>query len=213
MPTVYGRQVTRQEGISQEVAGQVTSDSDAGSAADAGGPPRAVMITAVLLAVATIGVILVLAATRHAPPQPVAIPAVPAPQATTAACRSLTQALPQRLGDSQRVPLAQPAPDGVAAWRAGPDIEPVVLRCGLDRPADFVVGSPIQAVDQVQWFEVAAEPQSAGDAGRSTWYTVDRPVYVALTLPSGSGPTAIQELSEVIDRTVAAVPINPAGPN
>lgn len=188
-------------------------DSDADSTADAGGPPGAVMIAAVLLAVATIGVILVIAATRHAPPQPVVIPAVAAPQASTAACRSLAQALPQRLGDYQRAPVAQPAPDGVAAWRARPDIEPVVLRCGLDRPADFVVGSPIQAVDQVQWFEVVAEPQSAGDAGRSTWYTVDRPVYVALTLPSGSGPTPIQELSEVIDRTLAAVPINPAGPN
>jgi hypothetical protein len=86
----------------------------------------------------------------------------------------------------------------------------VVLRCGLDRPADFVVGSPIQVVDRVQWFEVVAQQQSAGDTGRSTWYTVDRPVYVALTLPSGSGPTPIQELSEVIDRTIAAVPINPA---
>ena len=84
-----------------------------------------------------------------------------------------------------------------------------MLRCGLDRPAEFVVGSPIQVVDRVQWFEVTAGQQSAGDAGRSTWYTVDRPVYVALTLPSGSGPTPIQQLSELIDHTIAAVPINP----
>jgi hypothetical protein len=35
-------------------------------------------------------------------------------------------------------------------------------------------------------------------------------VYVALTLPSGSGPTPIQQLSELIDHTIAAVPINPA---
>jgi Protein of unknown function (DUF3515) len=57
---------------------------------------------------------------------------------------------------------------------------------------------------------VRSEQQSAGDAGRSTWYTVDRPVYVALTLPSGSGPTPIQQLSEVIDRNVGAIPIDPA---
>jgi anti-sigma factor RsiW len=168
------------------------------------------MIAAVALAVAAIGVILVIAATREAPPQPVAIPAVPAPQAASAACQALTDALPQRLGDYQRAPVTQPAPQSATAWRAGPDSQPVVLRCGLDRPARFVVGSPIQIVDRVQWFEVAAEQQSAGDAGRSTWYTVDRPVYVALTLPSGSGPTPIQQLSEVIDRTIAAVPINPA---
>ncbi len=175
-----------------------------------GGPPRAVIIVAVALAVAAIGVILVIAATRKAPPQPVTVAAAPAPQADSAACRALAGALPQRLGDYQRAPVEQPAPPGAAAWRTGPDREPVVLRCGLDRPAEFMVGSPIQVVDRVQWFQVRAAQQSAGDAGRSTWYTVDRPVYVALTLPSGSGPTPIQQLSEVIDRSVGAVPIDPA---
>ncbi len=186
----------------------MTTDSDTGSDADPG-PPRAVIIAAVALAVVAIGVILVIAATRQAPSRPVTVPAFPAPQADGAACRALTQALPQRLGDYQRAPIAQPAPQGATAWRAGPDSEPVVLRCGLDRPAEFVVGSPIQIVDRVQWFQVRSEQQSAGDAGRSTWYTVDRTVYVALTLPSGSGPTPIQQLSEVIDRTIAAVPVNP----
>jgi hypothetical protein len=174
------------------------------------GPPRAVIIAAVALAVAAIGVILVIAANRNAPPRPVVLPAVPAPQAGSAACRALSEALPQRLGDYQRAPVAQPAPQGAAAWRTGPDSAPVVLRCGLDRPAEFVMGSPIQIVDRVQWFRVPAEQQSTGDAGRSTWYTVDRPVYVALTLPSGSGPTPIQQLSEVIDHAIAAVPIDPA---
>ncbi|BCO37015.1 hypothetical protein MHEC_34480 [Mycobacterium heckeshornense] len=86
-----------------------------------------------------------------------------------------------------------------------------MLRCGLNRPPDFVVGSPIQVVDRVQWFQ-EMDTQAGGQAGRSTWYTVDRPVYVALTLPPGSGATPIQELSEVIDRTIAAVPIAPAPP-
>ncbi|ETB36034.1 membrane protein, partial [Mycobacterium avium subsp. hominissuis 10-5606] len=99
-----------------------------------------------------------------------------------------------------------------AAWRTGPDSEPVVLRCGLDRPAEFVAGSPIQVVDRVQWFAVRPDPQSAGDAGRSTWYTVDRPVYVALTLPSGSGPAPIQRLSDVIEQRIAAAPVNPGPP-
>lgn len=179
------------------------SDTDAG-------PPRAVIIAAVALAVSAIGVILVIAATREAPPQPVTVPAAPAPQADSAACQALAGALPQRLGDYQRAPVEQPAPQGVAAWRAGPGREPVVLRCGLDRPAEFVVGSPIQVVDRVQWFQVRSPQRSAGDAGRSTWYTVDRPVYVALTLPSGSGPTPIQQLSDVIDHHIGAVPIAPA---
>jgi len=187
----------------------VTTEPHADPDADTG-PPRAVIIAAVALAVVAIGVILVVAAHRQGPPQPVVLPAVPAPQADSPACRALGRALPQQLGDYRRAPVARPAPDGAAVWRADPRGEPVVLRCGLDRPADFVVGSPIQVVDRVQWFEAADEAQSVG--GRSTWYTVDRPVYVALTLPPGSGPTPIQEVSELIDRTVAAVPIDPARP-
>lgn len=183
----------------------MTGDPDA----DSGGPPRALIIAAVVLAVAAIAVILGIAANRQSPEQPVTVPAVPAAQAASPACRALTQALPQRLGDYQRATVAQPAPEGATAWRAASGGEPVVLRCGLDRPADFVVGSAIQVVDRVQWFEVTAA-KSRGDGSRSTWYTVDRPVYVALTLPSGSGPTPIQDVSEVIDRTIAAVPIDPA---
>jgi hypothetical protein len=168
------------------------------------GPPRVVLIAALVLAVGAIGAILAIAAARHTTEPPLAIAAVPAPQAHNPACQALLDALPARLGDYQRAPAAQPGPAGTAAWRAGGGGEPVVLRCGLDRPADFVTGSPIQVVDRVQWFE------ETGEADRGTWYTVDRPVYVALTLPAGSGPTAIQQLSELIDHTMAAVPINPA---
>ncbi len=178
--------------------------------ADEDGPPRALIIAAAVVAVTAIGVILAVATIRQAPQhprEPVVLPAVPAPQAADPACGALTAALPQQLGDYQRAAVAQPAPQGATAWQAAPDSAPVVLRCGLDRPDDFVVGSAIQVVDGVQWFQVTT--QSAGE-NRSTWYTVDRPVYVALTLPSGSGPTPIQQLSEVIDRTLAAVPINPA---
>jgi hypothetical protein len=173
--------------------------------ADSEGPPRAALIAALVLAIGVIGVILAFAATRRPPLQPVTIPTVPAPQAQDPSCRAVLEALPQRLGDYQRAPIAQPAPPGTAAWRTASDSEPVVLRCGLDRPADFVVGSPIQLVDRVQWFEVRQDD-------RSTWYTVDRPVYAALTLPSGSGPTPIQQLSELIDHTMPAVPISPSSP-
>ncbi|MFY2861847.1 DUF3515 domain-containing protein [Mycobacterium sp. THU-M104] len=190
--------------------------SDPGDGPGDSGPPRAVIVAAVALAVAAIGVVLVIAANRAGPPRPVALPAVPAPHAEDPACRALDNALPQQLGAYRRAPLAQPAPVGAAAWRADTRGEPVVLRCGLDRPAGFVVGSPIQVVDRVQWFETADGAQSAGpartDAAAFTWYAVDRPVYVALTLPPDSGPTPIQEISDVIDRTIAAVPIDPARP-
>ncbi|MGX9790739.1 DUF3515 domain-containing protein [Mycobacterium sp. MMS18-G62] len=167
------------------------------------GPPRALLIAALLVAAGAIIGILVVAALRQSKPdqQPVAIASVPAPKAESAECRALLGALPDRLGDYRRAPAADPAPAGAAAWKA--DGEPVVLRCGLDRPAEFVVGSPLQVVDAVQWFELA-------DQGRSTWFAVDRPVYVALTLPEGSGPTPIQEISDVIAKSLPAKPIDPA---
>ncbi|CAM4444047.1 hypothetical protein MB901379_01547 [Mycobacterium basiliense] len=197
-----------------EVAGQVTGDALANPEADSDGPSRVVMVAAVVLAVAATVTILALAATRSTPQLPVTVPAVPAPQAASPACHALLTDLPSDLGDYRRVPIAQPAPEGATAWSSGPNHEPIILRCGLDRPVDFVIGSPIQIVDKVQWFRVSDDPQPGGpqspDSGRSTWYTVDRPVYVALTLPAGSGPTPIQQLSELIDRTVAAVRIDPA---
>ena len=169
------------------------------------GPPRALMIAAIVVAAGAIIGILVFAALRQAPPEqrPVAIASVPAPKADSAECRSLLDALPQELGDYRRAAAADPAPAGAAAWQATPDGEPVILRCGLDRPGEFVVGSPIQVVDAVQWFQLA-------DQGRSTWFAVDRPVYVALTLPQGSGPTPIQTISEVMAKSLPAKPIEPA---
>ena len=169
------------------------------------GPPRALLIAAIVVATGAVTGILVVAALRQTPPEQrsVAIASVPAPKADSAQCRTLLDALPQQLGDYRRVAAADPAPPGAAAWQATAEGEPVILRCGLDRPAEFVVGSPIQVVEPVQWFELA-------DQGRSTWFAVDRPVYVALTLPPGSGPTPIQAISEVIAKSLPAKQIDPA---
>jgi hypothetical protein len=163
------------------------------------------MILAILVAVGAIGSILVVAALRQRPAaeQPVAIVSVPAAQADSAQCRALIDTLPDRLGDFQRATVATPAPPGAAAWRTAPETEAVILRCGVDRPAEFVLGSPLQVVDAVSWFEIA-------DEGRSTWFAVDRPVYVALTLPAGSGPTPIQEISRLIAKSLPAKAVDPA---
>lgn len=176
--------------------------------ADPDGPPRAFIIAALLLAVIAVGAVLAVAASRRTPPAPVAIAAVPAPQSRSPECRSLVATLPDRLGVYTRAIAAEPVPDGTAAWRDSADAaDPVIMRCGLNRPAEFVVGSPLQMVDDVQWFRI-----DETDIQRSTWVAVDRPVYVAVTLPMGSGPTPIQALSEVIARTMPAMPTRP-GPN
>lgn len=169
------------------------------------GPPRALLIAAIVVAVGALIAVLAVAVLRQPGAQPVPIAAVPAPRAGSAECESLTAALPEDLGDIPRAPVLDPAPAGTAAWRADDGGEPIVLRCGLDRPAEFVVGAPLQAVDEVQWFRIA----DVGDA-RTTWFAVDRPVYVALTLPQGSGPTAIQRISAAIAKSLPAKTPDPA---
>jgi len=173
------------------------------------GPPRWLLIAGIAVAAAAVVAVLVVAATMRRTPQspPPAVPPVAAPQAASPQCRALLGALPQRLGDYRRATPAQPVPPATAAWVADSGGEPIVARCGLDRPADFVVGAPIQVVDSVQWFR---EADSGGDL--TTWFSVDRPVYVALTLPQGTGPTPIQQMSEIIAATVPAVPITPGPP-
>lgn len=180
----------------------------ADAAMEADGPPRALLIAALALSVLAVVGVLIVAATRSTPAAPVPIAAVPAPQADAPECQALLATLPDRLGDFQRAETAQPTPAGTAAWRGADQAgEPVILRCGLDRPAEFVVGAPIQMVDRVQWFRL-----EDADSRRSTWLCVDRPVYLALTLPEGSGPAPIQTLSEVVDRTMPAIPIRPGTP-
>lgn len=78
----------------------------------------------------------------------------------------------------------------------------MILRCGIDRPLEFVVGAPIQQVDDVAWFRIA-------DTGRTTWVAVDRPVFVALTLPDGSGPSPIQLVSTAVAQAMPVAPIEP----
>lgn len=178
-----------------------------------GGPGRAAIIAALVVAVAAIGAVLAIAATRRTPAAPIAIAGVPAPQAESAECRALMATLPERLGEFTRAAAAEPVPPGAAAWRGSGEHDagdPVILRCGLDRPAEFVVGTPLQMVDDVQWLRLADGSGNRPDSERSTWVSVDRPVYIALTLPAGSGPAPIQTLSEVIARTMPAMPIRPA---
>ena len=201
------------------------------------GPPKAVLIVALVVAVGAVVAVLAVAAVRQRQPapEPIAISTVPAPRAESPECGALIGALPDQLGDYQRAPVVEPAPPGTAAWQSDVGGEALILRCGLDRPAEFVVGAPLQMVDAVQWFrvgeagaggagvgEAGAGGAGAGEtgagapgpgeaaAGRSTWFAVDRPVYVALTLPAGSGPTPIQRLSAAIAETLPAQPIDPA---
>lgn len=196
----------------------VTSEpasSPAGSSGDAEatiGPRLRILVLAlpVLLVVAVVTIAGVLVRTPD--DSPVALGYVQAPLADSDACTRLVDALPESLGaDSPRAPLADPAPVAAAAWRfaAQSPTAPteIVLRCGLDRPSEFTVASPLQLVNDVQWFQISGADQGFE---ASTWFAVDREVYIALTLPTGTGPEPIQLISETIAATLPAQPIDPA---
>lgn len=73
----------------------------------------------------------------------------------------------------------------------------MVLRCGLDRPAELTPDTQaLRAVTGVQWLPVESESST-------TWFVVDRPVYVALTVPNEAGTGPLQEISALIGRTLA----------
>lgn len=170
----------------------------------------AVIATAVALPIALlIGVIVAavsVSGSSTRPPE--ALGPVDAPSAESADCTAVLDALPDSLGDYARAELVDPAPVGARAWAPDDDVsEPIVLRCGLPRPLGFDVASSLQVINGVQWFEV-----SGADSGldASTWYTVDRPVYVALTVPGGSGPTPLQDASDAISSALPQTPLDPA---
>jgi hypothetical protein len=138
---------------------------------------------------------------------PVALVPVPAPQAGSDGCKALLGALPAQLVSNgvtmPRREVATPAPAGALAW-GDERHEPVVLRCGLDRPGDLTPTSRLRVISDVQWLEVA-------EGGSATWYVVDRPVYVALTVPSDAGTGPLQDISATIRDTLAKGPVDTTG--
>ncbi|MEV6275753.1 DUF3515 domain-containing protein [Nocardia sp. NPDC051832] len=169
--------------------------------------PPALVAAAVALPVALVVGVLVAAVLAGRAPvdrEPLVLGPVPAPAADGPACTTLLPALPAKLGDYTHSQLVDPQPPGTRAWQLPEGGDPIVLRCGLDRPLDFHRASVLQIVNGVQWFE--ARDQTAKT---STWFAVDRETYVALTVPDGSGPTPLQEVSDTIKKALPEKPIDP----
>jgi len=123
--------------------------------------------------------------------QPVAMTQVPAPEASSAECTSLIDALPSTLADLKRAELAKPAPEGAAAWQAS-STERITLRCGVEAPAQYTPYAQTEDIDDARWLRVNdATPGST----LATWFTVDRSPVLAVTadveqLRSGAAPVA-----------------------
>ena len=108
-----------------------------------------------------------------------------------ASCPALVSALPfDLLGEpSRRVESDSPF---VYAW-ADP---PVVLTCGVERPAGYVVGVPAIQINGVQWFVDISDPET------TVWTTIDRPVYVQVTVPASVDSAPVTALTTAIADTL-----------
>jgi hypothetical protein len=193
-------------------------------------PTALIVVLPLLLLVAALALAVVARAPGSAGPagdpaadsRPLALPPVDAPDAAGPSCAALLAALPDRLpADPAPLPrraLAEPAPPGALAW-AGPGDGgpggagsggsgpggggpggsggPVVLRCGLPRPAELTPGAPLLQVDGVVWLDLS-QPD------RDTFIAVDRPTFVALTVPKGLGSGPVQAVSEAVRRALPA---------
>lgn len=179
------------------------------------GPGRARPVVALAVAlplllalvVAGIGITLRLSGTGEpAPAETGPFDAGPAtdPSASSAACARLLGALPASLGsDAGALPTREVAPPspGVRAWAAAPD--PVVLHCGVPRPAELGPTSPLIVINGVSWL---ALPEAPGARSR-TYTVVDRPVFVALSAPSDAGSGPLQSVSNAITATLQQAPV------
>jgi hypothetical protein len=137
---------------------------------------------------------------------PLALVPVNAPDAGGAECAALLAALPAALpagnGTLAARPLSDPAPPGARAWVAAP--RPVVLRCGLTRPVELTPTSTLLEVNGVRWLRL---DDGVPDPVIVSYVAVDRPVYVALTAPTGSGSGPLQAVADVVRQTLPAVEV------
>lgn len=137
---------------------------------------------------------------------PLALAPVDAPQATDGRCIDLLGKLNGDLPAGGRTlpqrPLADPVPLGVRAWAAAP--RPVVLRCGLPRPAELTPTSALLVINGVSWLEL---DDGVPDPVIVTYVAVDRPVYVVLTVPTAAGSGPLQQVSDVVRTTLQATPV------
>jgi hypothetical protein len=119
------------------------------------------------------------------PVLPVEVPPV-TPEAD-ASCPALMKTLPLELSGQQSRRVKSDTPFAYA-WGD----PPVVLVCGVDRPAGWVVGASAIQINGVQFYVDTDDPDT------TVWTTVDRPVYVEISLPSSVDSAPVTALTPQI---------------
>jgi hypothetical protein len=125
------------------------------------------------------------------PPLPVEVPPV-TPEAD-ASCPALMSALPLELAGEPSRPVRSDSPFAYA-WGD----PPVVLVCGVDRPAGLEPTSPLIQINGVNWFV------DTGDPDVVVWTTVDGPVYVQVTVTADTDSAPVTALGPIIGNVLPA---------
>jgi hypothetical protein len=176
-------------------------------------PPVAIAIALPLLLAVAVAAIAITARVRgigEPPPPdtgPLAVAPVDSPGASGPECTAVLAALPTELDGPDGPMPPRPIADadslpGVRAWAAAP--RPAVFRCGLPRPAELTPTSALLEVNGVRWLQLDdGLPQPV----QVSYIAVDRPVYLALTIPVDAGSAPLQQLSDVIREILPATAV------
>jgi hypothetical protein len=119
------------------------------------------------------------------PVLPVEVPPV-TPEAD-ASCPALMSTLPLELTGE---PSRRVQSDSPFAYAWGDPA--IVLVCGVDRPAGYVAGVSAIQINGVQWYVDTDDPDT------TVWTTVDRPVYVQISLPASVDSAPVTALTPQI---------------
>ena len=132
------------------------------------------------------------------PPLPVEVPPV-TPEAD-ASCPALMAALPLELAGEPSRPVQSDTPYAYA-WGE----PPIVLVCGVDRPAGLEPTSPLIQINGVNWFVDTGDPEQV------VWTAVDRPVHVQVTVSADTDSAPVTALCRVINDTLPLQPVDAGG--
>lgn len=138
---------------------------------------------------------------------------VAAPQSsdarTVSTCANVISALPLVLsGQNLRRTVSDPPSPSIVAW-GDPAI---VLRCGVSRPADLKPNSGAQYVTGGVRTGPYYDVTQHGDA--NVWTTVDRAVYIEITVPVTYNSAPLTPISQAIAKVLKPVcePQSSSGP-
>ena len=132
------------------------------------------------------------------PPVRVDTPAIT--PAADLACPALMGQLPLELAGAASRQVDSDSPYAYA-W----DDPPVVLVCGADPPAGYVVGAATIVISGVEWFVDTSDPEVV------VWTTVDRDVPVQVRVPATTDSASVTALCPLIATAIPYAQPTPAG--